>query len=323
MSAMVRVDPRGPHPPPQHATAEAYAAFLWTRPSLRSGAEFLKARRRFVRLYPNLEAWFAAPLAERVGWTTPPAGIGYGVVRARPYLTFLAYGGYARFDWPWILAINHHVVSSEWLRPEVDRYIQALAAEAVRLGYGRVSSQWHLRRTLKYGYLHDPDHVLHLEEADLATFEEALRADYQKVLGPGAVIAGPLAAQLRAGSMPQASIDWLKTNFFRTELELGHCLRLPQEGPCECDLYLSCVKFVTTRAYAPRLRARRRRELVLIDEAVTQGWPREVERHRGVVQRIEQLLMDLGEPVAEGEEDRCGSTSGDGTQRMPDSCLRA
>jgi integrase len=84
--------------------------------------------------------------------------------------------------------------------------------------------------------------------------DEALRADYQKVLGPGAVIAGPLAAQLRAGAMPQASIDWLKTNFFRTELELGHCLRLPQEGPCECDLYLSCAKFVTTREYAPRLR---------------------------------------------------------------------
>jgi hypothetical protein len=175
MSAIVLSDRLTPHPPPQHASAEAYAAFLWTRPSLRSRAEFLKARRRFVRLYPNLEEWFAAPLAERVGWTTPRAGIGYGVARARPYLTFLAYGGYARFDWPWILAINHHVVSSEWLRPEVDRYIQALAAEAVCLGYGRVSSHWHLRRTLKYCYLHDPDRVLHLEEADLATFEEALR----------------------------------------------------------------------------------------------------------------------------------------------------
>ena len=138
--------------------------------------------------------------------------------------------------------------------------------------------------------------------------DEALREDYQKVLSPGAVIAGPLAAQLRAGAMPQASIDWLKTNFFRTELELGHCLRLPQEGPCECDLYLSCAKFVTTREYTPRLRERRRRELALNDEAVTQGWSREVERHRGVVRRLEQLLMDLGEPVAEGDEDSCGST---------------
>ena len=150
--------------------------------------------------------------------------------------------------------------------------------------------------------------------------DEALREDYQKVLGHGAVIAGPLAAQLRAGAMPQASIDWPKTTFFRTEIELGHCLRLPQEGPCECDLHLTCAKFVTTREYAPRLRARRRRELALIDEAATQGWPREVERHRGVVQRIEQLLLDLGEPVADGDKDSCGSTQGESTRRMPDGC---
>jgi hypothetical protein len=67
MSAIVRCDRLAPHPPPQHATAEAYATFLRARPSLRSGAEFLKACRRFVRLYPNLEEWFAAPLAGRVG----------------------------------------------------------------------------------------------------------------------------------------------------------------------------------------------------------------------------------------------------------------
>ena len=64
---------------------------------------------------------------------------------------------------------------------------------------------------------------------------EVLR-DYRAVLGPGATIAGPLAAQLRAGELPSSAVDWLKSNFFKTELELGHCLRLPREGPCECDL---------------------------------------------------------------------------------------
>jgi hypothetical protein len=33
-------------------------------------------------------------------------------------------------------------------------------------------------------------------------------------------------------------------------------LRLPQEGPCECDIYLTCPKFLTTTKYAPRLRER-------------------------------------------------------------------
>jgi hypothetical protein len=100
---------------------------------------------------------------------------------------------------------------------------------------------------------------------------EVLR-DYQAVLGPGATIAGPIAAQLRAGTLPASAVDWLKSTFLKTELELGHCLRLP---------------------------ARRVRELELVEDACARGWSREVERHRCTVARIEQLLAELGEPVDE------------------------
>jgi integrase len=125
--------------------------------------------------------------------------------------------------------------------------------------------------------------------------------DYHAVLGPGVTIAGPYAEAVRAGELPKSAIDWLKSNFFKTELELGHCLRLPQEGPCECDLYLSCAKFVTTPEYAPRLRRRRKQELTLIHDAAAHGWDREVERHQCTVRRIEQLLAELGESM-DGEE---------------------
>jgi integrase len=125
--------------------------------------------------------------------------------------------------------------------------------------------------------------------------QEVLR-DYQAVLAPGATIAGPAAVELRNGTLPDSSIDWLKTNFFKTELELGRCLRLPAEGPCECDLYLTCAKFVTTPEYAPRLRARREVEETLALDAAARGWDREVERHRCTSQRIEKLLADLGQP---------------------------
>jgi hypothetical protein len=121
--------------------------------------------------------------------------------------------------------------------------------------------------------------------------------DYQAVLSPGATIAGPGALALRSGALRPAAIDWLKCNFFKTELELGHCLRLPEEGPCECDLYLSCAKFVTTPAYAPRLKARRRTELKLAADANLRGWVREEERHRSTIARVDQLLRDLGEPA--------------------------
>ena len=125
--------------------------------------------------------------------------------------------------------------------------------------------------------------------------QEVLR-DYQAVLAPGATIAGPAAAELRNGTLPDTAVDWLKTNFFKTELELGRCLRTPAEGPCECDLYLTCAKFVTTPEYAPRLQARREVEHTLALDAAARGWVREVERHRCTADRIEKLLTDLGQP---------------------------
>jgi hypothetical protein len=131
--------------------------------------------------------------------------------------------------------------------------------------------------------------------------DEDVRQDYQAVLGPGALIAGPGADLVRSGGLAQSEVDWLKSNFFKTELELGRCLRLPQEGPCECDLYLSCAKFVTSLEYAPRLRRRRRREQDLVEDATARGWQREVERHQCTIRRLEQLLTDLGEPI-EGSE---------------------
>lgn len=72
---------------------------------------------------------------------------------------------------------------------------------------------------------------------------------------------------------------------------------MPAEGPCECDLYLSCSRFVTTPAYASRLRERHELELTLAEDARERMWPHEVERHGAVARRIEQLLCDLGEPM--------------------------
>lgn len=92
--------------------------------------------------------------------------------------------------------------------------------------------------------------------------------------------------------MSEEAVHWLQTNFLKTELELGHCLRLPAEGPCECDLALTCPKFLTTSEYTPRLRARLDREDRLIADAQQRGWE-EVERHQATRQRLEQLLHDL------------------------------
>ena len=102
------------------------------------------------------------------------------------------------------------------------------------------------------------------------------------------------AEALLTNRLDAETVDWLKTNYLKTELELGHCLRLPQEGPCECDLYLRCSKFFTTSDYIPRLRARLAVEQQLVQDAVERGWAREVERHSSVLDRLSDLLTKLG-----------------------------
>jgi integrase len=137
----------------------------------------------------------------------------------------------------------------------------------------------------------------HMAMTYIAISDEEVRRDYQKVLQPGATIAGPLADTLRAGALSSSTVAWVKANFFKTSLELGHCLRLPEEGPCECDLYLTCAKFITTPEYAPRLRRRRKLESELAEDAAGRGWTREIERHRSTAQRIDQLLCEMHEPL--------------------------
>ncbi|WP_327724319.1 hypothetical protein [Streptomyces europaeiscabiei] len=135
--------------------------------------------------------------------------------------------------------------------------------------------------------------------------DPVLKEQYEKVIAAGGRIAGPAAEELLTSRIGEDTLNWLKTNFFKTELELGHCLRAPAEGPCECDLYLRCSQFLTTSEYAPRLRSRLAREQQLAQDAVERGWPREVERHKAIAERICGLLADLGESAEPGPDDHC------------------
>ena len=133
-----------------------------------------------------------------------------------------------------------------------------------------------------YGTLSDP------------TVKQQYQDALDRHLGPDVTLAGPAAEALREHRLDPEAVSWLQTNFLKTELELGHCLRTPAEGPCECDLVLSCSKFLTTGDYAPRLRARLAVEQQLIDDATSRGWDREVERHTATRDRIHALLVQLG-----------------------------
>lgn len=128
-------------------------------------------------------------------------------------------------------------------------------------------------------------------------YDPTIKRQYQDALdrhlGPDVTLGGPAADALREHGLAPEAVSWLQTNFLKTELELGHCLRTPAEGPYECDLVLTCSKFLTTSDYVPRLRARLAVEQQLIDDAIERGWQREIERHAASKERIEQLLGDL------------------------------
>ncbi|GAA3479581.1 hypothetical protein [Streptomyces yanii] len=47
------------------------------------------------------------------------------------------------------------------------------------------------------------------------------------------------------------------------------------------------------------------REQQLAQDAVERGWPREVERHSAIADRIRSLLADLGESTEPSPDDHC------------------
>jgi hypothetical protein len=121
MSALLNLQPRF-----QHVTSEEYSAFTRQRPTIRSGSNLLKAYRRFIRHYPDLDQWFQAPLAERVGSTKTRSGEEYVSAVARPYLYYLALVGEVSFDWDWIIGVNCHVLTDELLPQAVAGLIREL-----------------------------------------------------------------------------------------------------------------------------------------------------------------------------------------------------
>jgi integrase len=68
--------------------------------------------------------------------------------------------------------------------------------------------------------------LVHAQVSD----HEVLR-DYKSVLEPAAVVAGPAAEELKSGTLPVEAVDWLKSDFLKTELELATACAYPPKVP--------------------------------------------------------------------------------------------
>lgn len=95
------------------------------------------------------------------------------------------------------------------------------------------------------------------------------------------------------------TVDWLETDFFKAEMELGHCLCVPEEDPCQRDLYLW---WPVSRRRRPILVASGTAERPnchwVNEDAQERGWPREMERHCAIADRISDLLARLESELA-------------------------
>jgi hypothetical protein len=177
----------------RHASEDDYAEFLRARNNTASTmVQMLRRRRRFARVYPNLEAWFAAPLAERVGRI-------YGeddrhpsvptLCDARPYLTFLALRGDAWFDWPWLLAMPSLYLWCFLEGSTLARALEEMTAEACQLGYTRKTARRALRWGLTRLFLHTPSldvtklDSLAIDELDAAICDFGVRPDVAQFYG--------------------------------------------------------------------------------------------------------------------------------------------
>jgi hypothetical protein len=143
----------------QHASPAAYQAFLQhAYPNPATQRHYLNCQARFVQAYPDVQTWFLAPLAERVGrlygahlrdW------INAASYQARPYLFFLAAQGCVTFDWDWLIAIPDIHLRPLFAVTGLTPGIAQLTREAIQLGYSARSAHarlgWILSRICLHG----------------------------------------------------------------------------------------------------------------------------------------------------------------------------
>ena len=165
----------------RHASSEEYAAFVRQRLNHPDSIAVVRRERaRFVRAYPDLENWFGAPLAERIGRLAgeKPGRVTCRVSHeARGYLHFLALRGYARFDYPWLIALRCPDPWTYLGETGLEAATDQLVAEGVALGYRQDSARRALRSEISRIYLRTlVSRIDDISEADLDEFEQAVRA---------------------------------------------------------------------------------------------------------------------------------------------------
>lgn len=127
-------------------------------------------------------------------------------------------------------------------------------------------------------------------------FDETVKEEYEKsIMNNKRIAGGAYAVSLKEKQLDKDEVDWIKANFHKTYLVMGHCFHHIKEPMCEfADACFFCSKFVTTTEHIPLLKEKYETELQLITDAKDRNWDREIQRHERVSDRIKDILKDLG-----------------------------
>ena len=131
-------------------------------------------------------------------------------------------------------------------------------------------------------------------------FDETVKDEYQKTVDTNKeVIAGGLYAKsLKNNELKKEEVDWIKANFHKTYLMIGHCFHHTREAMCDfADACFFCSKYVTTEEHIPILKNKHEVERKLIQDAEERNWEKEIIRHKRVADRVKEILNELGVDV--------------------------
>jgi integrase len=119
-------------------------------------------------------------------------------------------------------------------------------------------------------------------------FDATVRTEYERAL--------TLAKQHLGPAMPTAipvtlTTDWRQAPAIKARLAGGFCVRAEAQGPCPyANICEHCPNFRTDATYLPVLAAQRLDAQALAADAQARGWVAEAERHRRLIERIDQLM---------------------------------
>ncbi|GHO90107.1 hypothetical protein KSF_001550 [Reticulibacter mediterranei] len=178
--AFSEVSPQ-PLPGWQHRSTESYKRFLRQCMGESDGVRHaLKWQALFQKTYPDLRAWFSAPLAERVGRVYDDSSwiiVSEASHHARLYLVFLVLQGEIRLDWDWLLAVSTLRIWGRLKQARIDLDLPLLTEEAVQLGYQHRNAYESLRWTLSRLFLHTgATRAAQITEQNVADLSKAVQS---------------------------------------------------------------------------------------------------------------------------------------------------